>query len=202
MSIRLQSCGLLILSLIISFSAQAERADRDKPIHLEADRMSIDDLKKIQILEGNVVLTQGSLEIRTQRLMVTQDADGFQKGVATGGPNGLVRFKQKREGSNVYIEGEAERIEHDARSEKTDFYNRAHIKSGADEVKGHFISYDALNEKYLVNNAGSSTRGGTGESSSRVRAVIQPKNREKTAPAGQRESLQLRPAHNVTPRAD
>lgn len=202
MSVRLKLGGLLILSLIIPLSAQAERADRDKPIHLEADRMSIDDLKKIQILEGNVVLTQGSLEIRTQRLMVTQDANGFQKGVATGGPNGLVRFKQKRDGSNVYIEGEAERIEHDARTEKTDFYNRARVKSGADEVKGHFISYDALNEKYLVNNAGSSTKSSAGETGGRVRAVIQPKSREKTTSANQRETLQLRPAQSVTPRAE
>jgi len=202
MNMRLQPGGLLIFALILPLSVQAERADRDKPIHLEADRMSIDDQKKIQILEGNVVLTQGSLEIRTQRLMVTQDVNGLQKGVATGGPNGLVRFKQKRDGSNVYIEGEAERIEHDARTEKTDFYNRARIKSGADEVRGHFISYDAANEKYLVNNAGSSAKTGVGESGGRVRAVIQPKNREKVTPANQRESLQLRPAQSVTPRAD
>lgn len=195
------SLSLLLLCLTVPWSAYAERADRDKPIHLEADRMSIDDLKKVQILEGNVVLTQGSLEIRTQRLVVTQDANGFQKGTATGGPNGLVRFKQKRDGSGT-IEGEAERIEHDARTEKTDFYNRARVKSGLDEVKGQFISYDAANEKYLVSNAGSSTKAAAGESSGRVRAVIQPKNREHASPTGKGEALQLRPAQNVAPRAE
>jgi lipopolysaccharide export system protein LptA len=63
------------------------------------------------------VLIQGTMELRTSRLVVTQDADGFQTAVATGGANGLARFRQKREGVDEYMEGEAERIEHDARSE-------------------------------------------------------------------------------------
>ena len=60
-----------------------------RPIGLEADRISVDDVKKVQIFEGNVVLTQGTLIIRANRIVVTQDEDGFQKGVATGGDGGL-----------------------------------------------------------------------------------------------------------------
>ena len=104
-----------VLLAALAMPAHAEKADREKPINLEADRISIDDIKKQQVFEGNVILTQGTMQIRTNRLVVTQDADGFQKGVATGGANGLARFKQKREGSNDYVEGEGERIEHDAR---------------------------------------------------------------------------------------
>ena len=107
------------LLLSLAMPAHAERADSEQPIQLEADRMSIDDLNKVQVLEGNVILIQGTLQILTNRLVVTQDADGFQKGVATGGANGLARFRQKREGQDGYIEGEAERIEYNARSEKS-----------------------------------------------------------------------------------
>uniref|UniRef100_UPI002FD8C14D lipopolysaccharide transport periplasmic protein LptA n=1 Tax=Rivihabitans pingtungensis TaxID=1054498 RepID=UPI002FD8C14D len=82
--------------------AYAEKADREKPINLEADRMSMDDINKVQVYEGNVILTQGTLQIRTAKLVVTQDADGFQKGVATGGENGLARFRQKREGKDEW----------------------------------------------------------------------------------------------------
>jgi len=92
------------------------------------------------------------MQIRTSKLVVTQDADGFQKGVASGGANGLARFRQKLEGKDAYIEGEAERIEHDARSEKTQFFTRAWVKNGQDEVKGQYISYDSLTENYLVTN--------------------------------------------------
>lgn len=187
------TCGLLIA---LSLPAHAERADREKPIHLEADRMSIDDLNKVQTLDGNVVLTQGTMVIRTNRMVVTQDADGFQKGVATGGANGLARFRQKREGLDEWMEGEAERIEHDARSETTQFFIRAWVQSGLDEVRGPYISYDALNEKYVVN-TGTGLKSATGAPQARVRAIIQPKS--KTPPEQKGAPLMLKPALNVNP---
>ena len=182
----------------LAMPAYAEKTDREKPINLEADRISIDDIKKQQIFEGNVILTQGTMQIRTNRLVVTQDADGFQKGVATGGANGLARFKQKREGSNDYVEGEGERIEHDAREEKTEFFVRAWVKSGLDEVKGQYISYDALTEKYVVTNGAGQTKSAKGEAQARVRAIIQPKG--KTAGSEQPgEPLTLRPTVKLAP---
>ena len=182
----------------VSLPAFAEKADSEKPINLEADRISMDDVKKVQIFDGNVVLTQGTLQIRTNRLVVTQDEDGFQKGVATGGPNGLARFRQKREGKEEYIEGEGERIEHDARSEKTQFFVRAWVQSGLDEVRGHYISYDALSETYLVTNANNETKNATGAAQARVRAIIQPKG--KNAPPAEdkkSEPLTLKPSGSV-----
>lgn len=171
---------LFVLSLLLAAgNALAERADRDKPVHLEAARVTVDDAKRIHVFEGNVVLTQGTLTIRTEKLVVTQDADGFQKGVATGGENGLARLRQKREGKDEWVEGEAERIEYDAKSEKAEFFNRAHVKSGSDEVRGHYISYDGKTEQYLVTAAPGAKPGSV---ESRVTAVIQPKN-AKPAPA-------------------
>ena len=189
---------LMIVCSLAALPAYAEKADREKPINLEADSISMDDINKVQILEGNVILTQGTMQILTAKLVVTQDADGFQKGVASGGANGLARFKQKREGRDDYIEGEGERIVHDARSEKTEFFVRGWVKSGADEVKGHYISYDALTEQYLVTNAGE-TKSAKGAAQARVRAIIQPKG--KNAPAENTgEPLTLKPDAKVAPK--
>ena len=190
--------SLLLLALAVP--AHAEKADREKPMNLEADRMSMDDVKKVQIFDGNVVLTQGTMQIRTNKLVVTQDADGFQRGVATSGPGGLARFKQKLDGKDEYIEGEAERIEHDARSEVTQFFVRAWVKNGQDEVKGHYISYNSLTENYLVTNGAGDTKTATGAPQARVRAIIQPKG--KNAPAADAkpgEPLKLKPAETVAP---
>ena len=187
------------VAALLSFPAFAEKGDRDKPINLEADRVSMDDINKVQVFEGNVVMTQGTLQLRTSRLVVTQDADGFQKGVATGGQNGLAYFRQKRDGKDEYIEGEAEKIVHDARSEKTEFFVRAWVKSGQDEVKGAYISYEAPTEKYLVTNTGGGTKSAAGEAQARVRAIIQPKS--KSAPAEDKtDAPALKPAPAVTPR--
>lgn len=192
--------GTTLVLAALTFPAHAEKADREKPINLEADRMSMDDINKVQVYEGNVILTQGTLQIRTAKLVVTQDADGFQKGVATSGQNGLARFRQKREGSDEWIDGEAERIEHDAREDTTQFFIRGWVRSGLDEVRGPYISYNALTEKYLVTNGRGESQSAVGVPQARVRAIIQPKGKnppaEDKTPAMQ---LQTTPSMRVVP---
>ena len=189
-----------LLLTAIALPAQAEKADREKPMNIEADRMSMDDIKKIQVFEGNVIVTQGTMQILTNKLVVTQDADGFQKGVATGGAGGLARFKQKRDGVDEYMEGEAERVEHDTREEKTEFFIRGWVKNGLDEVKGPYISYDALTEKYLVTNGSGGQKTATGAAQARVRAIIQPKGKSAAPEEKKGEPLTLKPAQTVVPR--
>lgn len=191
-----------VLLAAFAHAAWAEKTDKEKPINIESDSISMDDIKKVQIFTGNVVFTQGTMQMRTEKLVVTQDADGFQKGIATGGPGGLARFKQKRDDSNDYMEGEGERVEHDARTEKTEFFGKAWVRNGQDEVKGVYISYDALTEKYLVTN-GNQSKSATGNKEARVRAIIQPKSKsapeEKPESAqSQRPSVQLKPSSNTS----
>ena len=150
-----------------ALSAHADRADREKPIGLEADRVTIDDKKKTHLFEGHVRLSQGSLLIQADRILVTRDPAGYQKGVATGEP---AAFREKREGREDFIEGQARRIEHDTRSGRTEFFDRALVRSGGDEVRGNYIRYDSATETYLVD-GGRSGRAGDG----RVRAIIQPR---------------------------
>lgn len=168
----------LFLGLALALPAAAERADRNNPVNIEADKVKVDDRNKVHTFEGNVLLTQGSLSIRSDKLVVTQDAEGFQKSVSTGGTNGLSHIRQKREGKNEYVDGEAERIEYDSRAEKSRLFNRAWIKSGGDEVRGQYIEYDGYSENYTVSN-GSGGAAGAG-AAGRVTATIQPKN---SAPA-------------------
>lgn len=195
----------VLLALLAVRPAFAERADRDKPIQLEADRITVDDAKKVHILEGNVQLIRGTMVIRTARLVVTQDESGFQKGVATGGEGGLARFRQKREGRDEYVEGEAERIEHDGKEEKTEFFQRAMVKSGLDEVRGPYVSFDGLTENYLVSSGpgGAKSTGNAAARKERVRAVIQPKGKGdgKAAPAKSDPALKAAP-ELATPRQE
>jgi len=170
--------------------AAAEKADRDKPVNLEADRVTIDDARQTALFEGNVVLTQGTLQIRGDRMEVRQDKDGFQHGTTWGGP---AQFRQKREGYDEYIEGWAERIEYDGRAESMQMFNRAQLKRGQDEVRGNYISYDAKSEFFQV--TGGATAAAPNDPGGRVRAVIQPKSKEKP-PAG--PPVSLKPAEAIT----
>jgi lipopolysaccharide export system protein LptA len=167
----------IAIPLILAMLSQpvlAERADRDKPLQLEANRISIDDAKKIQILEGEVIVIKGTMMLRADRVVITEDQYGFQKGVAYGGKDGLARIRQKREGKDEYAEGEAERIEYNTNNEVAEFFHRAWVRSGEDQVRGDYIWYDGISEKYLV------TAGQNRDPKAppaRVRAIIQPKNK-------------------------
>lgn len=152
--------------------AQAERADRSKPINLESDRMRVDDAQKISVFEGKVVMTQGTLTIRADKVTVRQDQEGHQYGSASGNP---ASFRQKRDGANEYIEGEADRIEYNGKLDKVEFFNHARLKrEPADEVRGNYISYDSRTEYFTV--TGGAGPAASGSPAGRVHAVIQPRN--------------------------
>lgn len=176
---RLSASMLFGLALAAAVSpALAEKADREKPINLEADRVTVDDAKQISTFEGRVVLTQGTLVIRGDRMEVRQDSQGFKNGITWGN---LAYFKQKREGYDEYIEGWAERIEYDGRADKVQMFNRASMKkTGGDEVRGNYISYDANTEFFQVIGGGSKSAAESPDG--RVRAVLQPKPKDKPAP--------------------
>jgi lipopolysaccharide export system protein LptA len=180
------------LALAFTVTAHAERADREKPVTLEADRVEIDDQKKQATFYGNVTLTQGTLMIKGERMVVKQDATGFQFGVAYGSP---AYFRQKREGVDEYIEGYAQRLEYDGKAEKVEMFTSARLQRGNDEVRGDYISYNAATEFFQVIGGGKSAAT-PGNPHGRVRAIIQPKPRE-DKPAAAGSPLPLKPSDQV-----
>jgi lipopolysaccharide export system protein LptA len=174
---------LLTCAALLSSPVHAEKADADKPTNVEANQMAYDDVKQINTFTGNVVLTRGSLIMKADKMVVTQDAAGYQFATLYAAPGGLASFRQKRDGGpNLWIEGQAaDRIEYDSKTEIAKFFVKAKVKllEGAkptDEVEGEFISYDSRAEFYSVNNmASGESKPGAG----RIKAVIQPRNENK-----------------------
>lgn len=167
-TLKLGICAGLCSALLIS-PVHAEKADRDKPVNLEADTVTLDDIKKISVYQGNVILVQGTMMLRADRVQVTQNASGLDKVSATGRP---VSFRQKVEGRDEYIEGFADRIEFDSVSAQLELIGQAKLKRGADELRGAQISYNANTEFYkVVGQPGAQTPSG------RVRAIIRPRPR-------------------------
>jgi len=179
----------LATALATALPASAERLDRDKPVSVEADRMLADDGKQTVVFEGRVVLTQGTFVLRADKLTVRQDKEGFQTGVATGSP---ATFRQKRDGAEEWIEGEAQRIEYDGKGERVELFGSARVTRDKDEVRGNYISYDTRSEIYRVQGAKELVSAPAGRDG-RVRAVIQPKKKEDAA-APRAPGLELKPA--------
>jgi lipopolysaccharide export system protein LptA len=184
---------VLAFAAALAGAAHAERADREKPLSIEADRMLADDARQTVEFEGQVVLTQGTFTLRADRITVRQK-DGFQFGVAIGNP---ATFREKRDGADEWIEGEARRIEYDGRAQRVELFDRARVARDKDEVRGNYISYDQRAEVYRVQ--GSKDETAAPSRDERVRAVIQPKKKDdgaarREAPLGLKGSSSLESA--------
>jgi lipopolysaccharide export system protein LptA len=160
----------LALLVLAPLAAWGEKADRDQPTQVEANRMSADDARRLNVFEGNVVVTKGTIRLTAERLVVRQDAEGFQFATATGKP---ARFRQRQdpkpgEKEGIWVEGEALRIELDDRNQKIELYENARVNRGGDEVAGNYIFVDQRSDFYQVS-------AGKGAEKGRVKAIIQPK---------------------------
>jgi len=171
------AAALALAAALAAAAAIAERGDRDKPVSIESDSMTADEAQKTATFEGKVVLTQGSLVIRADKIVVRQDSDGFQYGVATGRP---ATFRHKQDGNAGYIDGQASRIEYDTKADRVQFFKdaRLHRETG-DDIRGDYISYDAKSDRFSVKSAG---EGSEPSPDGRVRATIMPK-KQGAAPA-------------------
>jgi lipopolysaccharide export system protein LptA len=155
--------------------AQAEKADRDKPINVSADTTTLDDVKKVTVLEGNVIITQGTLTIRAAKVVMHKLDDGSQLATAYGNPVGL---RQKRDGVNDYVDGAAQRIEYSDRSELVQMFDNARLSRGKDELRNNYIAYNTSTEYAEAKCAPGKDPAQCG----RVRATFQPTR--KTTPTG------------------
>ncbi len=182
---------LLVLALCAG-SAQAEKADRDKPMNIEADALRYDDAKQVSIFTGQVVLTKGTILIRGGKLEVRQDPQGYQYGVVTAGPGQRALFRQKREGVDETIEGEGETIDYNGRLDTVKFIGQAQLRryQGAklnDEFNAGIIVYNSLTDVFTLDGAPApGSQGSTGQPGApagRVRAMLTPKSNTALTPA-------------------
>ena len=169
-----------------SFSTRAEKADRFKELTIEADQSSSGDLlNQVFIFNGNVVVTKGTMVIRADRIEVRESPDGYRSAVAIGSPSRHATFRQKRDAPDEWIEGDAERLEYDGRSDVIRFVHNASVRrlrgtNAADELTGNLVTYDSSTEVFHVSGGAQATAANPG---GRVRAVLMPK--EGTAAAAE-----------------
>ena len=188
-------------------TAQAEKADRNKPMNIEADALHHDELQQVSTFTGNVVLTKGTIILRGAKLEVRQDAEGYQFGKVWGANGKRAFFRQKRDtqpGSpDEYVEGEGEIIEYDGKKDDVRLITRAQLRryTGAtlsDDISGTLITYNNLTDVFTVDGSRRATPGSENASGagSRVRAVLAPKTTP-PAPATQAPAAPLKPSDNL-----
>lgn len=177
----------LLLALCCGPGAvRAERADRSKPMVVEADRPGTVDLQRqVVVFNGNVVISQGTMVLRADRVEMRETPDGFRAASAIGSAGRPASWRQRRDGSgDEMVEGVADRIEFDGKSDTLRFLGNGSVRrlragTVADEITGATIVWDNLAEVFRVEGGAVSPANPSG----RVRVVLSPRAEPASAAA-------------------
>ena len=163
--------------MLASSLAVAEKADRNKPMEVQADKSGTADLQnQVSRFSGNVVITQGTMVIKADRVEIRLPPDGYHVGTAWGAAGAPVSYRQKRDGVNEFVEGVAERVEFDGRAEVLRFIGSGVVRrlrgnETVDEITGALITWNHAAELFSVQGGTPTTANPEG----RVRAVLSPR---------------------------
>ncbi|MDO5639117.1 MAG: lipopolysaccharide transport periplasmic protein LptA [Neisseria sp.] len=144
----------------------ALESDRSKPIEIEADQGSLDQANQVTTFSGNVIIKQGTLNIRAGSVRVSRDGKGQQQMSASGSP---VHFSQTLDGNKGTVNGQANNVEYSSATGIVKLTGNAKVQRGGDRAEGASITYNTRTEVYNV--SGSKSASGSGK---RVTVVIQP----------------------------
>ncbi len=172
---RFQACALALITIAVAQTSMAEKADRDKPAEITADKASTNEATQTSVVQGNVVISKGTLLIKADRAEIKRDIEGYQMIVATGVAGKPVTFKQKRDGRDETVEAEGARLDFDGKADTVVLTEQAILRRllkgvQQDEVRGAVVKYFNQTEFYDV-------KGGPGSSQAdgRVRMVLAPR---------------------------
>lgn len=175
---------LAVCGLSASPPSLAEKSDRSKPMVVEADRDAVLDLQRqVLVYTGNVVITQGTMILRAERLEMRTLPDGYRAASALGSAAKPASWRQRRDGVDETVEGKADRIEFDGRADTLRFMGNGSVRrlrggAVADEITGASILWDNTSEVFKVEGGAASPTNPTG----RVRAVLSPRAEPPAAP--------------------
>lgn len=150
---------------LVSALASAEKADSLKQAVVNFDSIDIDDVNQVRTLTGHVVVTRGTLVLKSDKAVLKETPEGFMTVTLTSAPGKVATFRQKRDGGpDLWTEGQAQRIEYDERTEVVKLFSSAQVKQleGAkttNELDSEFISYDSRNGVMAARNDASGAPG-------------------------------------------
>ena len=167
--------GLVVLAaLSVMAPAHAEKADRDKPVNFSSDDAGgVNYETRTGSLKGNVVITQGTMTVRADRIDFKQNPDNSLSATVYGNP---LSFRQKKDGSDEYYEAYAQKAVYDGQKELLELFDRALLKQGNDEIRSNYISYNTSTGAFKAEGRPDQAAGAAPGPGARVRGTFQPRN--------------------------
>src|SRR5690554_3615997 len=167
---------LAMLCMALSAPTLAQEAPAEEPDTLVlSDTLTYDDTKKESVFTGNVIMTRGLMTLHSDKLIMREDAEGFQYGTATVGAGKLVHIRQENPEKFEVIEAQGLRSEYDGKKEELEMIGQAVITRYVcgkpfDNIKGEQIIYKQKTDTYEAYGGPNSAAN-----NGRVRSLAQPR---------------------------
>lgn len=143
-SLLLLASFMLVLPLS---TVQALSTDRDQPAEIEADDIEFDFKKGIRTYLNNVLVVQGTLRLKADKVVAIYKNDDLDNATAWGS---LARFKQRPDGKEDDVEGWARKIVVNQKENTLTLIGKAALKQGADTARGETIIYNMATDTLQV----------------------------------------------------
>ncbi len=162
-----RTTALLLVTCLFSSAVLALPDDRLQDLSIQADSAELDDLNGTTTYAGSVIVQQGSMKIRADRVVIYGRNDSYTKVVADGKP---ARMSQIPELGQEPVTAQANRLEYRITDETLFLIDNAAFKQEGTSLSGNRIEYDV--KKAVVKAGGKAAAQGDNK---RVKMVIPPK---------------------------
>lgn len=154
---------LLATLVMASLSALALKNDTQQPINIVSDNQSLDMDNHIVTFTDNVVITQGSILIKANKVVITRPPEKSGKKDTVEAFGNPVTFQQTLDNGKP-VNGKANKVHYDLTTEFLTLTGNAELKQLDSKINSSMISYDV--KKQLLKAKGSGN--------SRVKTVLIP----------------------------
>ncbi|URL02627.1 lipopolysaccharide transport periplasmic protein LptA [Avibacterium sp. 20-126] len=154
---------LFFATLMTSMSAFALKDDTNQPINIESNNQALDMENKTVTFTDNVVITQGSILIKADKVVITRPDENSNKKETVDAYGHPVTFHQRLDDGKP-VDGKANKVHYDLGTEFLTLTGNAELKQLDSKITGQRITYDVKKQQLKA----------TGSSKSRVKTVLIP----------------------------
>lgn len=177
---RLNRLFIAFLFTFVTGQTFALSTDKQQDIEIEADSAERDDIKKVSIYRGDVVVVQGSIRMTGHTMTVYNDEnDETELVIMEGTP---ATYRQLPDDSDVYDEAEALQMEYYALKDYVILIDEALVTQEGLRFSGKRIEYDTVSSRVIAkgDTQTAKTKGQTNKKKTdgRVKITIKKKKEE------------------------
>ncbi|MFD1804449.1 lipopolysaccharide ABC transporter substrate-binding protein LptA [Mixta tenebrionis] len=157
-SIHNRSLKLLLISTLLAAGAPALAltGDSDKPVNIDSANQALDLQGNVATFTGNVIVTQGSIKITADKVVVTRPNGDSQKTIVDAWGNPATFYQLQDNGKPV--KGHAQKMHYELAKDLVELTGNAYIEQLDSNVKGDRITYLVKEQKMQAFGQGENKR--------------------------------------------